>query len=198
MHIQTSILEFSYINEDTSKMVLVKAKGYEFEVAPVRNTYSRRAQQFKNNILNTLKIIGLTEDDVIVDLEPVAIKNIAASASWYVDGYHLHYSYNGLTKYVENLYVVSKLIEFEVKAVIEGKKTIDEFIKDFTEEHDVQEERKAARETMGVDADCLDLDLINKKYKKMAMELHPDRPDGDTEKFKALNRAHKILKRELE
>jgi len=179
-------------------MVLIKAKGHEFNVSPIRNTYSRKAQQFKNNIISTLKKIGLTEDDVEIKLEPVAIKNIAANASWYVDGYHLHYSYKGCTKYVENLYVVSKLIEFEVQAVIEGKKTIDEFIKDFTEEHDVEVERKAARETLGVESDCLDLEMINKKYKKLAMELHPDRPDGDTEKFKALNRAHKILKRELE
>jgi len=31
----------------------------------------------------------------------------------------------------------------------------------------------------------------------LAKETHPDMPDGDTEKFKMINRAHKILKREL-
>ncbi|MCX9025094.1 MAG: DnaJ domain-containing protein [Candidatus Methanoperedens sp.] len=35
------------------------------------------------------------------------------------------------------------------------------------------------------------------KYKALAKELHPDMPTGDTEKFKQLNIAHKILKREL-
>ena len=42
------------------------------------------------------------------------------------------------------------------------------------------------------------MDLINKKYKELAKEHHPDMPGGNTEKFKAINHAHKTLKRELE
>jgi len=37
----------------------------------------------------------------------------------------------------------------------------------------------------------------NKKHREMAKELHPDMSTGDTEQFKKLNIAHKILKREL-
>jgi len=42
------------------------------------------------------------------------------------------------------------------------------------------------------------LDLISKKYKDLAKKLHPDMETGDIDKFKAINRAHKMLKRELE
>ncbi len=179
-------------------MAIVKVKGYEFNAVSFKDSFNRRAQRVKNNIIESLKEIGLTDDDIYVDLEPMAVRKLPASASWYVEGFHLHYSYKAGSKYVDNLFVVSKIIEFEVKAVLEGKKTIDEFIKDFTEKHDVEEERKNARELIGVDSDSLNLDDINKKYKLLAKDLHPDMPNGDTEKFKALNRAHKILKRELE
>ena len=67
----------------------------------------------------------------------------------------------------------------------------------FSEDKDVQEQRKKARELLGIDEKSLDLDLINKRYRELAKSLHPDMPGGDLEKFKALNRAHKILKREL-
>jgi hypothetical protein len=179
-------------------MGLVKVKGYQFNASPIRDSFGRRALQFKNNIIRNLKAVGLTEDDVEIDLEPVAIKNLPASASWYLQGFYLHYSYRKCTKYVENLFIVSKIIEFEVKAVVEGKKTIDQFIADFNEEYDVAEERKKARDYLGVDLDSTDLDDINVKYKKMAKSLHPDMPNGDLEKFKELNKMHKILRRELE
>ena len=44
----------------------------------------------------------------------------------------------------------------------------------------------------------MDMGLINKKYKVLAKEHHPDMPMGSTEKFKEINNAHKTLKRELE
>jgi len=179
-------------------MAIIKVKGFEFPAPVIKDSFNRRAQRFSNNILASLRGIGLTEDDVRVELEPMAIKRVPASASWYVDGYHLHFSYKSCAKYVENLFVVSKVIELEVQAIQEGTKTIEEFIRAYTEEHDVEDERKAAREYLGVAANETDLDVISKKYKLLARDAHPDMPNGDTEKFKALNRAHKILKRELE
>jgi len=179
-------------------MVLIKIKGHEINAISIKDSFNRRSLKFKNNIIASLRKIGVIEEDTLIDLEPIAIKRAPASASWYVDGFRLHYSYKAGTKYVENLYVVSKLIELEVQEILEDKKTIEQFITDFTEEKEVEEERKAARELIGVDPDSLDLDLINKKYKILAKDLHPDMATGDTEKFKALNRAHKILKRELE
>lgn len=178
-------------------MAIIKIKGYEFNALSIRDSFHRRAERFRNNIISSLKSIGVIEDDIIVDLETMPIKRLPASASWYVEGFHLHYSYKAGLKYVDNLFVVSKVIELAVNSILAEEKTIDEFIADFTEEHDVEEERKKARELLGVEEDTLDLDVINKKYKLLAKDLHPDMPNGDTEKFKQLNRAHKILKREL-
>ncbi|MBN1175670.1 J domain-containing protein [Candidatus Woesearchaeota archaeon] len=176
---------------------MINIKGYEFDAITIKDSFNRRAQKFKNNIIEKLRSVGVPSDDVIIDLEPVAIKRLPASATWYIEGSHSHFSYKAGSKYVDNLYVVSKIIEFEVKAVLSGEKTIDEFIADFTESHEIEEERKWARELLGFEEDSLDFEGMHAKYKQMAKDLHPDMPNGDLEKFKELNRAHKILKREL-
>ncbi len=178
-------------------MAFIKLKGHEFDAIVIKDSANRRAQKFKNNIISTLHTFGLTEDDISIELERVAIKRVPATASWYLDGRNMEYTYKASLKYVDNLYVISKLLELEVKAVVEGKKTLQEFIREFSEEDDVEEERKAARELIGVHEDSIDLDEINKKYKLLAKNTHPDMPTGTTEKFKELNKAHKTLKREL-
>ncbi len=177
-------------------MVLIK--GYELNVLIARDSYNRRALQYKNNIINVLGKIGITSDDIEIDLEPVAIKNVQASATWYGDGYRMYYSYKSANRYVDNLYVVYKVIEFEVMDVITGKKTFEEFLLDFTEKDDVEHMRKEARKLLGVEEDVLDLNIIDKKYKELARKYHPDMPEGDLEMFKKINNAHKILKRELQ
>ncbi|MBI2662424.1 J domain-containing protein [Candidatus Woesearchaeota archaeon] len=131
-------------------------------------------------------------------MEAVAFKKAPASASWYIDGHNLYYSYNGANKFVDNLFVVSKIIQLEVESLINSEKSNEDFIRDFSEEHDVQERRKQAREILGVNYDSRDMELINKKYKDLAKEHHPDMPNGNLEKFKQINNAHKTLKRELE
>lgn len=180
-------------------MTLIKLKGHEINTIIVKDSANRRAQRYKNSIIENLRALGtgLTEDDVEIELERVAIKRVPALASWWMDGYQLHYKYEGCSKYVENLYVISKLIEFEVAAVNSGEKEFSDFIRDFAEDDDVAKERKAARELIGVEENCLDLNEINKKYKVLAKNAHPDMPNGSTEKFKELNHAHKVLKREL-
>lgn len=180
-------------------MAIIKIKGHEINTITIKDSANRRAQRFKNNIIESLRAFGtgLTEDDVEIELERVAIKKVPASATWYLEGYLLHYKYEGCSKYVENLYVISKLIELEVIDVLSGEKSFEDFLRDFSESNEVEQERLAARELIGVAPDCLDLDEINKKYKLLAKDAHPDIPNGDTERFKELNRAHKILKREL-
>lgn len=39
----------------------------------------------------------------------------------------------------------------------------------------------------------LDTDLIKKNYRKLSLKHHPDKPGGDTETFRVLNRAQKVL-----
>ncbi|MBI4153095.1 J domain-containing protein [Candidatus Woesearchaeota archaeon] len=179
-------------------MPLLTIKGHEFNATLARDSYSRRALQYKNNIIETLGTIGVASDDIDLEIEPVAIKNAPASVTWYADGYRLYYSYKAAQRYVDNLYIVSRVIEFEVIHLLEGKKTFEEFLLEFAERDDVEHTRKEARKIIGVEENCLDMEIIDKKYKELAKKYHPDMPDGDTEMFKKINNAHKVLKRELQ
>ena len=179
-------------------MTKLKIKGYEFDVIIARDSFNRRALQYANKIIDTLKKIGLTEDDVDIPIEAVAMKKTPASATWYFEGYHLHYSYAASDKFVDNLYVVFKVIEIEVNALLNEERSINDFIAEFSEDKDVKKQREEAREILGVSKDTIDLELIDKKYKELAKQHHPDMPNGDTDRFKAINRAHKILRRELQ
>ena len=179
-------------------METLKIKGHEIRIAKVKDSFNRRSVQFMNNIIKTLGKLGLSEDDVEVEMEPNAVQKTAASASWWMEGYRMHYSYSSAGRFVDNLNIVSKVIEMEVNAVLNEQKTINDFVSEFTEDKDVKEQRKKARETLGLTEDITDLKLIDKAYKELAKESHPDMPTGDVEKFKAINRAHKILKRELQ
>jgi len=178
-------------------MAKMTVKGHEFNAPLIRDSFDRRALQFKNNIISLLRKIGVVEDDVDILLQPVAYKRGKAAASWYFEGQNLYYSYALSRKFVENIYVVFKVIECEVNAIINEEKTVEQFIIDFSEDSDVEEKRKEARKLLGVEEDCNDLELINQNYKKMAKESHPDVDGGSTEKFKEVNNAHKMLKREL-
>lgn len=176
---------------------MVKIKGHEIGSVVVKDASNRRAIQFKNNIIKVLKKIGVIEDDINIPLERIAIKKAKASVTWYISDHRMHYSHNLQNKYVENLYVLFKVIETEANLVLSGQNTLRNFISEFKEDSDVYDKRKEAREFFDCDHDEHDFEIINKKYKVMAKELHPDMSTGDTEKFKQLNIAHKILKREL-
>lgn len=177
-------------------MAKINVKGHEFNELLVRDSYDRRALLFRNNIIETLKKVSVIEDDIDVPLQKVARAKGNAAASWYFDNRYMYLSYKLSNKFVENLYVVSKVIEIEVNSLIKGEITVEEFIQHFYEDRDVEEKCKEAREILGVDKDCLDLELINKNYKELAKKHHPD-TGGDTEMFKKINNAHKMLRREL-
>ncbi|MFH1126774.1 MAG: J domain-containing protein [archaeon] len=144
-----------------------------------------------------MRRIGVNENDIDVPLENMAIKKAKASVTWYLSGHRMHYSHNQQQKFVDNLNVVFNVIDIETNQVLSKKKTLDQFIADFREDADVDKKRIEARDILGLDADMTDWETINKKYRDMAKESHPDTSNGDTESFKKLNNAHKILKREL-
>jgi hypothetical protein len=177
-------------------MARISVKGHELNQLLIRDSYDRRAVQFKNTIIESLRKIGVVEDDVDVVLQKVARLKGHAVASWYYDGRNMYFSYKLCSKFIENLYVVSKVIELDVKSLLNEDISPDEFVRRFTEEDDIEERRLEARALLGVDEDCLDIDLINKKYRDLAKTSHPD-AGGDVEMFKKLNHAHKMLKREL-
>ncbi|MCX9085420.1 MAG: J domain-containing protein [Candidatus Methanoperedens sp.] len=176
---------------------MVVIKGHEIETVIVKTAHNRKALQLKNNIILLLRSIGVNENDIDVPVENVAMKKARASATWYHCGHRMYYSHNMQGKYVDNLHVLFKVIEKESNMVLAEQKTFNDFITEFREEKDVEEKRKEAREFFGVDPESNDIEIITTKYKALAKELHPDMPTGNTEKFKQLNVAHKILRREL-
>jgi len=174
---------------------MVNIKGHEFKEITIRDSYNRRALQYKNQIISFFKVLDLTEDDVEVPLENIAFRKEQASVSWWIWDYHLFYSYNGSGKFVENLAMVAKVVEHFIHELVEDEITLEEFVKLFSEEKDVIKRRQEAREILGVDKESIDFEEIDRNYKKISRETHPDMPSGDTERFKKINNAHKLLKR---
>ncbi|HYD03904.1 MAG TPA: J domain-containing protein [Alphaproteobacteria bacterium] len=178
-------------------MAIIKIKGCEINAIPIRDSFSRRAIQYRNNIFKLLINSGINEDDIDIPLESVAMKKAPASVDWYAGDNPMHYSFNGCSKFVENLYVVQKLLEIKTAALMDGEITPEDYIAEFREERDVAERRRKAREVLGLDEKTMDVEAIDKAYKTLAKEHHPDTPTGDVIKFKEINNAHKTLKREL-
>ena len=178
-------------------MAILRIKGLDISVSPVKDSFNRRSTLFKNNIIKTVKRIGVNEEQTDIDLEPFAIKPLPASATFYYEGHRMFYSYAGEKKFVDNLQVVYKVIEAVIDDFLLKNISQDDFIAKFAEDDDVEEQRKHARKMLGVDEDSRDLELINKNYKELAKRYHPDMPEGDLKKFKEINKAHKLLKKEL-
>ena len=178
-------------------MSMINIKGHDFKQITIRDSYNRRSLQYKNKIINSIKNVGLTEDDIDIPLEGIAIRKEQASASWYMWDKHLFFSYNRSTKFVENLAMVAQVIEHFLHLLSEDEITQEEFLKLFVEDEDIIKQRKIAREVLGVEEDSTDFETMHKSYKKLSKEHHPDMPNGSTEKFKKINTAHKILKKEL-
>ena len=176
---------------------MVKIKGYEFKQITVRDSYNRRAVHYKNKIIGNLKVFGITEDDIHIPLESMAMRKAQAFVSWYLWNEHLFMSYNGSSKFVENLAMVSQVIEYSILILDENKITKENFIKMFAEDKDIIEQRKNARTILGVKEDSLDFEEIHNNFKRLSKEYHPDMPNGNTEIFQEINNAHKLLKNEL-
>ncbi|MFH1682667.1 MAG: J domain-containing protein, partial [Candidatus Woesearchaeota archaeon] len=179
------------------EMPMVNIKGYDFKEIIIRDSYTRRALQYKNQIINCLKKVGLT-DDVDIHLESVAMRKAQASASWYMWEKHLFFSYNRSNKFVENLAMVAAVIEHFLDLLSKEEITPEEFLKLFKEDRNIIQQRKDAREVLGVEKDSTDFETMHKNYKNLSKEYRPDMPKEDTEKFKKINTAHKILKKEFD
>lgn len=178
-------------------MQLLKIKGHEYKINPTRDSFVRRLTQYKNGIRETFRKIGLTENDVDFN-EDHPIKNTPANVTWWVEDHYCHFSFNKMNKHVDNMLVISKVIENAVKDLLDEKMSIEEFVTEFKEDKKVAERRLDARKFFELEDNHVDLKIINEKYKKLAKTLHPDMPNGSEDKFKELNEHHKTLKRELE
>ncbi len=179
-------------------MVNIQLKGNSFNVTFAGRSSSRHATQFRNQIIATLKQVGVPSHHIKIEEDVFPLLKRGAEVYWYINERNCYYSYNRQDKYVDNLQVIAKLIEQEVAKLILEEKTMDEFVHDFKEEDDLEEKRKEARLLLNVPENEKNLEIIDKHFKSMAKEAHPDMPTGNTERFKQLNEAHKLLKKELE
>ncbi|MEK6959392.1 MAG: molecular chaperone DnaJ [archaeon] len=178
-------------------METINIKGHKIILIPAKDSFNRRAVQHKNKLIFALEKIGVKSDDIELELGGHSGREAKATATWFYKGHRMQYECTTQKKFVDNLYIVSKVIEGEVENVLSEKKPLEEFIEEFAEDEDVNDERKEAREFFGLAPNHKNIDEVNLRYKEMAKTLHPDMPTGDIDKFKKLNHAHKILKREL-
>ena len=177
-------------------MARITVRGHEFNEMIIKDSYDRRAIQFKNTIFATLQKIGISEDQAEIVLPRIARMRAPAAASWYFDGRHMYFSFRSGASFVQNLYIISKVIELEVAALVRGEKSSEEFIESLAEDRNMEVQLKKTRKLLGGEENCFDLEIINKSFKSLAKQAHPDM-GGDLEKFKEINNAHKMLKREL-
>ena len=178
---------------------MVRIKGYEINPRKVTNSHDRRAQQFHNKILGELKRLHLTEDDVEIELPRYAFQKTPASVSIWLGHDFLYYRYEQGANFAENLYMVFRILESFIDDVVDEKIPLQKFISEFAEDDgDIEERKKQARADLGLDPTELDMDVIDKAYKKLAKTYHPDMAGGDLDKFKKINKAHKTLRRALQ
>ena len=176
---------------------MIKIKGHEIEIPHIKDSFNRRAVQLKNSIVVTLSLLGIERDDVILHLEQVAQKKAPASAKWYFDNRYLKYSYALRSNFVENLVVIDKILKLEVARLLSKEISVEEFVREFSEDDDLEDQRLEARKLLGVASDETNFEVINKNYKALAKKCHPDMPDGDHHLFQKINAAHKLLRKEL-
>ncbi|MFH0808372.1 MAG: J domain-containing protein [archaeon] len=177
---------------------MVKVKGNEIEIPVYRDSFDRRAVQVENRIMATLKMLNIDRDNVKLKMERNARLKARAKVSWYFEGRNLSYSYSLCSKFIENLFVVDKVLETEVDRLLDNEISLDEFHREFASDDKADEKLIEARRTLGVAEDCEDFEEISKHYKILARKFHPDMNGGDHEMFQKINAAHKLIRKELE
>ncbi len=177
---------------------MVKVKGNEIEVPVFTSAFDRRAVQVENRIMATLKMLNIDRDNVELKMERNARLKARAKVCFWFEGRNLSYSYNLCRKFIENLFVVDKVLEREVEKLLDKEISLDEFHREFAEDDKADDKAKEARRILGVSEDEHDFELIGKNYKKLARQFHPDMSGGDEKKFQEINAAHKLIRKELE
>ncbi|MCH8520032.1 MAG: J domain-containing protein [Nanoarchaeota archaeon] len=175
-------------------------KGHEIALKVTKTGCNRKATQLVNSIVTSLKQIGVVRDDIEVVIPPLANRIEPAVLEFWLNRYYCRFSYSRANRFIDNLYLISKLIEIEVEEVISGKKDIQEFYSMFNEsKSDMKKLDKSINEAkvlLGVSESEKDVEVINLAYKKLARKHHPDL-GGDIEEFQRINQAHKLILKEM-
>ncbi len=176
---------------------MLKIKGNEIEEPSITNSFGRRAVQLQNKIISILKQLGVERDYVDLNIENIPQKKAPALVSWYYNGRNLKYTYSLMPRFIENLYVINKVLTLEVEKLLSGEITKDQFSREFSEDDDLSDQLTEARELLEVSPTETDFEVISKSYKKLARKYHPDMSTGDHDRFLKINAAHKLINKEL-
>jgi len=176
---------------------MIKIKGQEIEEPNFRDSFDRRAIKIQNQIMGTLKLLGIDRDDIDMPMERNTRLKAPSYVSWYFEGRNLKYSYSLMPKFIENLYIIEKVLAIEVGKLLNQEITLDQFQKEFSEDDDLGDQLIEARKTLGVEGTENDFEVISRSYKILAKKYHPDMSGGDHEMFQKINAAHKLIKKEL-
>ena len=176
---------------------MVFIKGHEIALPKIMDSFGRRATQIENSIVLILRPLGVGRHSIDIPMQVLAQRKFPASVSWYFEGRNLKYSYGLMPKFVENLAIIEAVLKLEVARLLSKEILVDDFVREFTEDDDLVEQRTEARKTLCVKSDETNVEIIDKNYKLLAKKYHPDMPDGDHECFQRINVAHKLLKKEL-
>jgi hypothetical protein len=180
-------------------MSIIKVKGHEIKVKITKAAYDRKSVLFANNIVEELRKLNILRDDIEIKTNILGNKNVPATLEFWAEGHYMRFSYSMAKRFIDNLYVIMELIKLEVEEVLIGKKDLNEFFQTFTAESgrkNIGKDLIAAKKTLGLNEDETDVEIINKSYKKLARSHHPDL-GGNLEEFKEINKAHKLIKKEM-
>jgi hypothetical protein len=177
----------------------VIVNGHEIEIQMTKSAYDRKAVQYANSIITELKKLNIQRDDIEINTNILGNKIFPATLEFWFKGYYLRFSYSIARRFIDNLYVIKEFIKIEVNEVLTGKKEFSEFIQFFSTDSkrkDIGKELKNAKVKLGLNEYENDIIIINKAYKKLAKTHHPD-IGGNLEEFKNINKAHKLIKKEM-
>ena len=135
---------------------MVFIKGHEIEPPRISNSFDRRALQLENSITSNLRQIGVERHQIKVNMQKMAQRKHLASVKWYFNGHNLQYSYALMPKFVENLFIIDKILKIEVERLVSKEIIADDFIREFSEDDDLTEQRIEARKTLCVKEDEMD------------------------------------------
>ena len=188
-------------------MTQIRVKRFDISFNEIRNGFDRKATLFCNNIIEEIKKIKLNRDFIKFPETHSAHRREFAKVILYYNHHKLIFTHNSQKRFVDNLFIVSKLIEFEIKELNEKNLTSEKFISKYQEEHveggknDKKAQNNLREESfkiLNLEEQDFNLENLNNNYKKLARKHHPDLNGGDTTEFTKINKAHKLLKKELE
>ena len=174
-------------------------KGHEIKVKITKSAYERKAVLFANNIIEELRKLNIPRDSVEIKTNIIGNKNYPATIEFWAQNHYLRFSFSMAKRFIDNLYVIQELIKIEVNDVLTGKKEFIEFLQTFSEDgnrKEISKDINNAKITLGISEDEKNIEVINKAYKDLAKKHHPDLA-GDLDEFKKINKAHKLIKKEM-